>query len=216
MIADRVLALFKFGQRKHIEQLVREGHLYMNPLSHFVSLETDTPRSDKHEGTLVSMQPEQAKLSMEIDGEFHEIPGICGPISYHNEDVLRVNVYCMYALRASRASKLIDPQNFTFGDTYAVFTDGDEFLRRVRQAAEAHGLRITWRPVQYVDRGTYHGAMGVFRKFSAFSYQSELRIAIFPGTGGPFSLKLGDLSDITLTGELASVNKRLRLSEPRA
>ena len=159
---------------------------------------------------------QQAKLSVEIDGAFHEIPGICGPITLGSDELRLVNVYCMYALRASHAPDLIDPRDFAFGDAFAVFTDGDEFFRRLRHAASAQGLQVTWRLVQYVDRDTYHGKVGVFRKFSAFSYQSELRIAIFPGTGKPFSIRLGDLSDITLTGDLASVNRRLRLSDPDA
>lgn len=218
MGSDRVLALFRFGEHRYIEQLVREGHLYMNPLSHFASYETGTPRSDEYEGTLVSMQPQRVKLLVESESDrvFREIPEICGPISYRGDAVCRVNVYCMYALRASRASDLIDPRNFALGDTYAVFTDGDEFFRRLRRAAGIQGLKLTWRLVEYIDRDTYHGKVGVFRKLSTFSYQSELRIAIFPGTGGPFSLRLGDLSAITLTGELASVNRRLRLSDPDA
>ena len=188
----------------------------MNPLSYFASYEAGSLRSDEHEGIRASLQPQKARLSMEIDDAFHEIPGICGPITFGSDALRQVNVYCMYALRASHASDLVDPRNFAFGDTFAVFTDGDEFFRRVRHAASAQGLQLTWRLVQYVERDTYHGKVGVFRKFSAFSYQSELRIAIFPGTGKPFSLRLGDLADITLTGDLASVNRRLRLSDSNA
>jgi hypothetical protein len=119
---DRVLALFKFGKRAHIEQLIREGHLYMNPLSYFASYEAGSPRSDGHEGIRTSLQPQKAKLSVEIDGAFHEIPGICGPITFGSDALRLVNVYCMYALRASNAPDLIDPRNFAFGDTFAVFT----------------------------------------------------------------------------------------------
>lgn len=208
-----VLGLLKFGTYNHIEQLIREGHLYMNPLSYFISGEADALRADAHEGTLVSMQPDKARLSVEVDGQFHEIPGICGPISYRTDAMLRVNVYCMFAVRPSRESELIDPRNIAFGDSYALLTDGDEFLRRVQRAAAAQSLTVTWRPVEYVERGTYHGKMGVFRKFSTFAYQSEFRIAMFPGTGTPFSLRVGDLSDIALMGASDSVNRRLRLSD---
>jgi hypothetical protein len=209
---DRILALFKFGQRKHIEELVVDGHLFMNPLSYFAALEADSPRSDKHEGTLLWLQPEKAKLSMEIDGVFREIPGIVGPMTYRNDAALRVNVYCMYALRAHEGSVLIDSRNFQFGDAYAVFTNGDEFLRRAQRAAELRGHKITWRPVHYVEPAAYHGPTGVFRKASKFSYQSEFRIEISPGTGQPLCLKVGDLSDIALTGDSASVNERIRLA----
>jgi hypothetical protein len=50
--------------------------------------------------------------------------------------------------------------------------------------------------------------MGVFRKFSEHASESELRIAVLPGTGKPLSLRLGNLSDIAIMG---STNERLRL-----
>jgi hypothetical protein len=38
MELDPVLALFKFGHRTHMEQLICEGLLYMRPLSDFIAL----------------------------------------------------------------------------------------------------------------------------------------------------------------------------------
>lgn len=212
MNEDRVPPLFKFGRRKRIDELVLEGHVFTNPLSYFVALEADNARSDRYEGTLLWMQPEKARLSVEIGGEFREIPGICGPITYRNEAASRVNVYCMYALRAHEGCEMIDSRNFQFGDTYARITDGEEFLRRVRRSAEVRGYQVTWGLVEYVERATHHGPTGVFTKTSSFSYQSEFRIAISPGNRGPLSLRLGDLSDIMRIGDLASVNEEIRLA----
>ena len=35
MDGDRVLALFKFGKREHIDEFIRDGHLYTNTLKYF-------------------------------------------------------------------------------------------------------------------------------------------------------------------------------------
>jgi hypothetical protein len=117
----------------------------------------------------------------------------------------------MYALRASVAKNLINPKNFTFGDTYAVVKDGDEFLRRVRTAAQCAGLMLEIKMVEYVDPREHQGPMGVFRKSSAFAYQSEFRIALMPGTGVPFPFRVGDLSDITVTGPLTGINSSIKV-----
>ena len=89
--------------------------------------------------------------------------------------------------------------------------DGDQFLKRVRQAAIPHGQQIRWQLVEYVDPKTHAGSMGIFRKFTHFKYQSEFRIAMAPGTGSIFVLDIGDLSDITKAGKLSDVNKHLKV-----
>jgi hypothetical protein len=109
-------------------------------------------------------------------------------------------------------NSLIDPRNTKFGDTFVVLINGDEFLRRVHVAAQKTGFALKYGLVQYVDSKVYNGPMGIFRKFSAFSYQSRFRIALVPGTGNPYCLRVGDLSDITLTGNLAEINKRIRFT----
>jgi hypothetical protein len=211
MPKERILGLFKFGRRDHMEEFVHAGHLYMNTLSYFASLEAEIPRQDRDDGAAFCMQPDRTKLSVELDGEFREIPGLVGPILYWEDADRNSNVFCMYAFRASQASALIDPRNFEFGDAYVLLTNGDEFLRRVKLAAQESGKRLRWGLVTYVDRATHHGAMGIFKKFSDFSYQSEFRIALSSGAGSPYSLRIGDLSDIAVVGKLAALNNSLRV-----
>lgn len=210
MATDRVLGLFKFGQRANIEKFVG-GCVYMNTLRHFVEVEKNAARQDSREGQSFWMQPGLVTLSMRIDGEYRPIPGLDGPIALSNPEDLNVNVFCMYALRASVAKNLIDPRNLTFGDTFAVLMDGTEFLRRVRVAAERAALTVEIRMVEYVSEREHQGEMGVFRKSSAFAYQSELRIALKPGKGEPYRLEVGDLSDITHAGPLPDMNRHLKV-----
>jgi hypothetical protein len=210
MALDRVLGLFKFGQRAHIEQFVG-GSIYMNPLRYFVEHENNIARRDSREGQGLWLQPGLVTFSIQINGDFVPIGGLDGPIAFTRPGDLNVNVFCMHALRASVARHLIDPRNLAFGDTFAVLKDGDEFLRRVRCVAERAGLRPEIGMVEYVDEREYQGEMGIFRKSSLFAYQSELRIALKPGTGAPYQLEIGNLADITFVGPLLDLNGLLRV-----
>jgi hypothetical protein len=117
----------------------------------------------------------------------------------------------MYGLRASTALSLVDPRNFAFGDTFVLLKDGDEFLARARKAALESGQTLGCHMVEYVGE-TYSGPMGPFRKYATFAYQSEVRLALLPGTGEPYKLRLGSLSDIVaLTGSLVDVNRHIKV-----
>jgi hypothetical protein len=210
MGSDRVLGLFKFGRRTDIEHFVG-GRLFMNTLAYFVEVEKNVARRDSREGQAFWMQPDRVTFSIEIGGNFVPISGLDGPIAYTNLLDLRVNVFCMYALRASVARNLVDTRNLAFGDTFAVLKDGDEFLRRVRGAAERASLCLESKMVEYVSDREYHGEMGIFRKSSEFSYQSEFRCAVLPGTGLPYTLEIGDMTDIAITGPLSDLNRSIKV-----
>jgi hypothetical protein len=209
-----VLGLFKFGKRVHMEELVREGLLYMRPLEDFVCMEADEFRADRDEGLAHSFAATGAKLQMEHNGEWLHVGTIVGPIRSPDLDLRKANVFCMHAFRDVHVETMVDPRNLRSADTYVAFTDGDEFIRRVREEAKRQELDLDWRLVEYVDPNTYRGRMGIFRKYSPFSYQSEFRFAILPGTGKPYSLRVGDLSDITMMGDLPRLNERIRVKVP--
>jgi hypothetical protein len=78
------MILLKLGRRAHLEEL-RRGLLYMNPLSHFRSLEEDPARRDEREGDDYILQPEHANLVIETGipdlGRISAAPGdLAGPI----------------------------------------------------------------------------------------------------------------------------------------
>jgi hypothetical protein len=210
MLSDRVLGLFKFGHQAHIQEFVG-GCLYMNALRYFVEIENSAARHDDREAQRLWLQPGLVTFSMKINGEFKPISGLDGPIAFSKPEDLNINVFCMYALRASVAKDLVGPRNIEFGDSFAVLKDGDEFLRRVRRAAEQASLALEIRMVEYVNEREYQGEMGIFRKSSAFVHQSELRIALKPGTGAPYQLQVGDLADITFAGPLSDLNQLLKV-----
>lgn len=212
MAFDRVLALFKFGKGEHIEEFVNEGHIYMNSLRYFRKLEKDIVRKDRNESASYSLQANGATLRSKQDGNWVDIGIIDGPIISSDGSDRETNVFCMYAFRESASKSLIDPRNFEFGDTFAILRDGDEFLRRVRETAKKENVELIQGLVEYVDRKTYNGRIGAFRKFSEYAYQSEYRLAVVTGKEAPFSFRIGDISDISMIGSLAELNSRIIIS----
>ena len=208
---NRVLGLFKFGKHDHIEEFVREGHLFMNTLAYFRELEADFLMADKHEGAVYCVQADGAQLCMQHGEKWVDIGTICDQILPSDGSEHTTNVFCMYAFQESAYDSLVDSRNFDFGDTFAVLTKGDEFLRRVYAAATLDNVKLRQGLVEYVEKSTYNGPMGIFRKFSDFAYQSEFRIAVLSGTNGPFSLRVGDLSDISIVGNLSELNERIKI-----
>ena len=143
---DRVVGLFKFGQRPHMEEFVQDGHLYMNPLSTFKSMEADQLRADRDEALDYTMPASGAQLFVEQDEKWLPLGTLTGALRGAGQELPKANVFCMHIILASRCAshpeQLIDPRNFRFGDTVVVFTDADEFLRRVRAEISHRNLQF--------------------------------------------------------------------------
>lgn len=211
---ERVLGFFRFGSRHHIEQFV-QGTLYMNTLDYFAAMEEKEdgdPRCDPFEGVGRTIPANGGVLSVKIAEDFQPVGHVTGALKWRPTEGIKASVFCMYALRPPDSPVFVDERNFRFGDTFAVLLDSEEFLRRVRKAAEASGHQLLYRLVEYFDEETYTGPVGIFRKRNAFRYQSEFRIALVPGTNEPYRFAVGDLSDIAQIGVLLELNQRLRFA----
>ena len=203
------VAVFKLGQEKYMRALVQEGHVYLNSAEYFAKLEEKGgPRADADEGASYCKQATGAMLSMEHDGVFKPLGTIQGPIIHLSDEQRHANVYCLHMRRRHSFDTPFDLLSLEFGDTVVIFKDYVEFLRRLTKEAERQGHSVAYGTVEYVDRSSYSGPMGPFRKFSTYSQQDEHRIVLTPGTGRPLSLFLGSLQDIAL---VSPANGRFKL-----
>lgn len=187
-----VNALFKFGERHFMERLLKEGELYMRPIPAFKSMEKHEAREDKAEGTVQCFQPSKVTLSVEMDGKYEPIKGICSPILLGHPNMADFNIYCMYGL----LDKKVDPRNRKFGDTFVVFTQANEFIARVKNKLTVLGYEHDCRLVEYVDEKQYQGVMGPYRKFDRLSYQNEARFLVKSLLRKDLTVKIGSIEDI--------------------
>lgn len=105
----------------------------------------------------------------------------------------------------------------SFGDTALVILDPDEFIRRVKVAAEQAGYKAYFKIVQYYDPTIDNGNMLIsllegmwniaFWKRDSYAYQQEVRFVFTPGNEhiDHIELDIGDISDITAIVSAESV-----------
>lgn len=197
----QVVSVMKFGDRRYLTALRDEGLLYCNPLSFFRDSLTDRVRRDKRDGISMSLLPRDV-TSITIsnpEGTTVLTPenGLIGRVDIHDGGP-EPNLYCMCAVRANALPWKPDPRLFEFGACLLVITDLDKFHERLHAAVKAKGIGLRVGLVEYVDSTTFSGELGLFRKFSEFAFQSEVRFAFDPGSIKPIELRLGSLSDISV------------------
>lgn len=193
-----------------MEALITRGEVFMNPVSYFAALDDKSPRSDPYEGTAHCVKGEGATLSVQREGGWDLVGTLTGPITFRDDDLGRANMYCMHA---RRSLGLLNLQDLNFGDSYVLLLNPQEFLRRTVAAAAQVNRKLEYSLVEYVDRRTHTGSMGLFRKFDNHASESEFRMVLPNGDGRPFSLLLGDLRDIALIG---ATDERLKLEAKEA
>ena len=203
-----LIALLKFGSQEHMEPLVKEGALYMRPISYFIDLEEgDDRRGDKYEALTAYHQG--PGTSVTIDGK-HELSFEAGTLKFltiRNDDEKACNIFCLTAITPTYWQ--VDPKNDSLGDCCVLINRPGLFLERFRNAAKSMCAQLGTGPVEYVPP-SYTGPMGLFKKFAeGYAHQNEVRCLVRPGSPDPITLKLGSLEDIAELGPTASINRVL-------
>ncbi|ARV14665.1 hypothetical protein [Polaribacter sp. SA4-12] len=196
--------LMKFGSEKNMNDLLKNGTIYCNPLSYFQKLDKDGFIADKLEGTIsiknfseeknhiLTINPKSKKpIKMKI--KTAQMRGF-----YNN---LEGNVYCLYALRYSNIINekryKIDERMMNDDYTHCVLIEKvGEFLKRIQNELKKQNVSFNWDLVKYHDFGIDKSEMTLFHKSKNFEFQKEFRILLKTSKLEPFSIKIGDISDI--------------------
>lgn len=210
-MSNNVAAVIKLGEERYMTELLHKGHVYMGPLSSFRRIDDGSPRFDPDEGAAYAHNVDGWSLDIDIKGHWQPLGTTIGALRASDPTLYDVNLYCLHVRTHRDLGRIIEFDKLGLGDAMVVFREPSEFMRRLDRAATAAGQKLKVGFVEYVDRKSYSGPMGLLRKFSEHEAEQELRIAALPGTGDPLSLWLGDLSDIAL---MLPTNKRVRL-DPR-
>jgi hypothetical protein len=215
-----VLALVKFGQEAHMESFLKEGILYFETLKYFRDLRDGGElRGDADEGLCeVSYGSTIDTLTITTkDGTIYDLtdPSSSGvkveSIQLRFEGAERLNVLCLYAVTPQTA--YIDPRCLGFGSHCVLIGNKREFLNRVYRAFKCDGTFQAIKPdmVRYVDEGVHSGEFAPFCKYKPYDYQSEMRIVLSPGSGKPFTLRIGSIEDIATISLTKDLNTDLSI-----
>ena len=196
--------LIKFGSEKNMKDLFNNGTIYCNPLSYFQKLDKEGFIADKLEGTKsIKNFNKDANHILTID------PNGKNPIKikvikaqlrefYNN---LEGNVYCLYALKygdiINEKNYKIDERMINEDYTHCVLIEkAGTFLKRIQNELVKNNISFSWNLVKYIDFKKDNSNINLFNKSKEFEFQKEFRILINTNLSEPFSIKIGDISDI--------------------
>jgi hypothetical protein len=120
------------------------------------------------------VQPQHAKASMDFGaGEVQIDPtDIVGPIVIGGILEEKCNVFCMYSITEPTDLFPISPKVESFGDSFVMVKNTQEFIKRLHAAANKAGFKCEYRPVEYFDISRHSGRTRLFQKCSVFEYQN--------------------------------------------
>ncbi len=203
--------LIKFGAYEHMKAFYEKGEMYFNTFKWFKELETTGDgRADKNEYCSVHYASNSLKnYSFEIYPEGHPEEAIKlnkenGLISLtldFGNDKEYTNLYSLSYLKMDEILQndlIISTRNFAPTKDYAVVIyDINAFFDKFTKAMrEKYKRCFKAKAIEYVDKNTYSGEMGAFRKFNNFTYQNEYRIAVNFNSLEPQKIYIGSLKDI--------------------
>lgn len=185
--------IVRFGPENRIRDLIERGRVWMNAVGTFSTLSDDLARGDPDEALVRRYSPATAQAVAELGDTSFPLP-LAGPLRVWRTEDRKRAIYCLHGI--ADLKQTIDPRLFDFGEWIAFFTNGDEFIRRVRSAASEAGHELAFKPVGYVP-ASHSGAMDIFTKPEKFQHQQEWRlVSRDPVPEGRLILTLGPLHDV--------------------
>jgi hypothetical protein len=210
---DPVVAVFKLGQHNHMQALLDEGLLYLQTVNYFRGLDDGTPRGDALEASSYCLHLDGWTVDVEDDlRNWQRLGNIVGGASIGDTALGTANLYCLHARRRSQCKDPFLLADLGYGPACVVLRDASEFFKRIQDAVLRLGQSVQFGLVDYLDKATYHGRMGPFRKYGDHRSDSEFRILVTPGLGKPLELRLGSLRGIAML--LPTSNRILATPNP--
>ena len=219
-----------FSELSDADQFL-DGLLYMNSLDYFAKLEEceSTGRGDRHEGISSCLQPNEIQL--EINGIRIDSEDLAGPVFLQPNRHLAKSIFCMHAgyvggnnpsefattIEFEQAVK-IPQENISLGQYSAVITNVQEFLNRVKSAADKQKVALRGQLINYYDPSTFHGHFAEedtpFSKQIRFAHQREYRLVANrrDSDASPYTLDIGGLRDIAYMISIETLNANIRIS----
>lgn len=154
--------LMKTYEEKDHAIAFMQGTMFANPLSYFKQLEEGDIRRDAEEGIMTMPLTEGFKLEITSTA-------IDKPIVLNRDDLVEaptlrprwfdaINLFCMQIIDIHRegntATLKIPTRAMSFGRYAVVILDVDEFIRRVKEAVNRAGYRLSYKSVEYYDSTT--------------------------------------------------------------
>lgn len=205
----------KFGQRKYMEKLLKDGELHLNTTTFFSQYDESNGIGDKYEGVrLVDNAPfcDIELLFNSPDIEDLKLEKVKGVHMRIRENHPQGNIYCLNMANGFRKDDervgRIELNASLLGlgsdyDTAVVIFDYKRFLERVITELEKLPYFYKCSPVEYYDEKLCQGEeLTFFHKRKKYSEQNEFRIYVETNSDSPLKINIGNMEDIAFLKEL--------------
>lgn len=221
-----------FEQEQYAKDFV-SGKLFMHPIRYFKDYRDAAGelRGDPYEGVVGWYQPN--KIGLQIGGHVIQSSDIAYPVAIHDPELLNKNAFCIYSLNSGNYQSIdretledfkrtieLHDSCFGLGNFCVVILNTQKFLDRVESSIKINNLSANLGHVEYFNENEYHGDFAPekhgFHKRSLFYHQREYRILVDThcSLSSPYTLNVGDLSDIALLTTPEEFKQQLRISLP--
>lgn len=194
-----IKTFLKFGSEENINDLYRNGTIYMKPIQWFRKHhdEFNNLRGDRYEGV--------SKVINGLPGEF-EIPYIhykgshLGIHAYQSYEVLLGNLFCLFCISSNGWKNPndfnIDKKMRGFGTHCLMVKDNARFLELIKEKLKELDVKYHIGFVDYYDEKKVNGTINLFAKRQVYAYQKEFRIYVERDEADDFKFQIGSLEGI--------------------
>jgi len=208
--------LIKITESKYVDDFIK-GNFYMNSVHYFRTIEDKggEMRKDFCEGYAKIVQPSEFHYlyhpnALPDGSEWkmssqHLIGGVLRDPFYFEHG----KIFCFYEIKYNQNKMEIEPIDnriLDFGDAFICITNVMEFTKRINRAiGEKQDVlmpQANFYRVEYYNDNEFSGTLGPLRKRMKYKWQNEFRlyVELKEKHTKQYILPIGDISDITITG----------------
>jgi hypothetical protein len=241
----RIYMLIKiFDKEEYADAFIQKGELFCKTLGEFKKIDVEDGRGDRFEAVTDWHQPDQIKLTItykDNDGIEKSFPieKLAGPLTIQNNGYDRLNLYCMYAVKAPEFEESYETEEervaivekinsmlkerstlsdevLSLGEFAVVVYQVEEFISRVKSAAQEKNFACWNGLIGYYDPDKFHGSFkeheSIFRKRIIYEHQNEYRFAFGSHEAeGTKVMHIGSLDGIAIKVPTREINEKIQL-----
>jgi hypothetical protein len=205
----------KFGAKKDLEQMQKDGLLYCNTITYFSRLE-DESRGDPFESVIKLKYFENAIFQIrpanDPSEEWKNLNATNVSYNEHYKEPLG-NLFCMSAFKMPIGKEVstfhFDERFFKFEYCLMIMNE-PLFMKRLGSALEKLPVKSCKNHIEYVDLKKYSGKKTLFQKDIKYNWQEEFRIVLNTEhyrVDDPYKFSIGSIEDISQIFDLKKTKK---------
>lgn len=195
--------LVKLGEYQYMQKLIKDGELYLRPISEFTKMDSTCGIGDQYENMTSYSAPKAPSIKIVFkDGT--EFPlSESARITYGERSCKKYLIYSMAMVDFVKNGEALtikypDVLNMIGAeyDTMVMIFNPKEFIKRIEGAInDDWGMEC--KPVNYyAEKDVILKTLTPFDKRDSYSHQKEFRFCFDCDIDKPFSLKIGNIEDI--------------------